>query len=154
MGMRPDPRQDHDRDAQGRIIYLGDVRRRRTVRRIAPDRHYLGAVALIALAAWAVWLTVFFTLAPVRLLTYIAFFLPLGVALAASGTLVAYAAEARVTGFPSLARAARRGALGSAVLVANLGFLAGHRWTPIAGVAALALAVGVDLAANRLANGA
>ena len=151
--MRPNPRQDHERDAHGRIIYLGDVRRRRTSRRLAPDRHYLGAVALVALAGWAVWLTVLFTLSPAKLLTYVAFFLPLAVALAATGTLLAYGVDLRTARFPSLQRASRRGVLMAAAIVANLGFVAAHGWTPIAAVVSVALAVGIDLIASRRSLG-
>jgi hypothetical protein len=141
--MRPDPSQDRDQSASGRIIYLGLVRRRR-VARGAPDHHYLAAVALLGIAAWAVWLTILFTLSPARLLTYLAFFVPLGIALASTGTMIAYGVDARSERFASLARAARRGTLVAAVAVANLAFIAGHRWTPIAGILSLGIAAVIE----------
>jgi hypothetical protein len=146
--MRPDPRQDHERDASGRIIYLGDVRRRRS-RRTAPDRHYLAAVVLLGVVAWAVWLCVFLTLAPARLLTFLAFFVPLGLALAATGTVVAYAIDVRRTQVPSLLRAGRRGSLVAAVLVTNLAVTAAHRWTPFVAIGSIALAVSADIVVAR-----
>lgn len=143
--MRPDPHHVPERDDSGRIIYLGDVRRRKGRRRQSPDQHYLIALAACALAGWGVWLAVILSLAPSRLLTYLAFFLPLSFALAATGTLAAYAVEWRRELLPSLVRAGSRGILFAAVVVTNLTFQAAHRWTPIVTVVALAIAVLIDL---------
>lgn len=147
--MRPDPRHPPERDS-GRIIYLGDVRRRRGTRRQAPNHHYLIAVVLAAAAGWGVWLAVLFSLQPARFLTYLAFFLPLSLALAATATLIIYGLEWRRGLFPSLSRSSRRGALVAAILIVNLAFQGAHRWTPVAGVLTLALALGIDVAASRI----
>jgi hypothetical protein len=145
--MRPNPTQHHDSDS-GRIIYLGDVRRRRSSKgRQAPDRHYLLVLALAAIAAWGVWLVVLFTLPPARLLTYLAFFVPLSVAVGCTGTLVAYGLEWRLGYFPSLGTCLRRGFLAAVAVVLNLAFLAAHRWILPIGAVSIAAAVFTDLAA-------
>jgi hypothetical protein len=132
-----------------RIIYMGDVRRRRGKQRQAPDRQYLGAIALVALSAWSIWITVLFSLEPARFLTYVAFFLPLAVALAASGTLIAYAVDWRSGNRPSLGAAARRGLLFASLAVANLSFQAAHRWSPLIGVITILLVLGLEASALR-----
>jgi hypothetical protein len=143
--MRPNPTQPHDSDS-GRIIYLGDVRRKRTSRRRqAPDRHSPVVLCIIAAAAWAVWLTVFLTLPPARLLTYLAFFTPLFVAVAATGAVLAYAVEWQRGYYPSLTVCLRRGALLAAVVVSNLSFLAAHRWVLPVVVVSVVAAVLVDI---------
>ncbi|HEY8684837.1 MAG TPA: hypothetical protein VIO57_04450 [Chloroflexota bacterium] len=147
--MRPDPTERHEHDPSGRIIYLGDVRRRRGSKRQSPDRHYLAAVALAALAGWAVWGIVLLTLAPSKLLTYLAFFIPLAVAASATATLVAYGLEQRRTHYASLRTAGRRGASIAAVVVLNLAFLAAHRWTVFLAALSVVAAVAVDVIAAR-----
>jgi hypothetical protein len=132
-----------------RIIYMGDVRRRRGKQRQAPDRQYLGALGLVALSAWAVWLTVLFSLEPARLLTYIAFFFPLSVALAATGSLAVYGFEWRGGTRPSLRLAGRRGLLFALFVVANLALLAAHRWSPVTGVLTVIVVLGLEAAALR-----
>lgn len=132
-----------------RIIYMGDVRRRRGKQRQAPDKHYLGAVGLVALSAWSIWVTVLFSLEPARLLTYLAFFLPLAVALAATGTLAAYWMEWKMGGMPSLRISYRRGALFALALTANLALAAGHKWSPVTAIVVLLLAGGAEAAASR-----
>lgn len=149
--MRPDPTERHEHDSTGRIIYLGDVRRRRGSKRQSPDHHYLAALALIALAGWAAWAIVLFNLTPSKLLTYVAFFLPFFIALAASATLVAYLVEQQRYQFAGLRAAGRRGASFAAVVVINLAFLAAHHWSvPVLAVTALA-AVGADVLVSRRA---
>jgi hypothetical protein len=147
--MRPDP-QDLRNETDGRIIYLGDVRRRRTGRRRQqPDRHYLAALGLASVAAWAVWLTVVLTLQPARLISYVAFLLPLALALTATGSIVLYAVEWRLGQLPSLRAEVRRAALVAGVVVANLALLAAHRWSILVlGLSAL-LAIAAEGFATR-----
>lgn len=147
--MRPDPTERHEHDPSGRIIYLGDVRRRRGSKRQSPDHHYLAAVALAAVAGWAVWGTVVFTLPPSKLLTYLAFFVPLAVAITSTATLVAYGLEHQRTHYASLLSAGRRGALFGAILVVNLAFLAAHRWTVFLGALTVVAAIATDVVAAR-----
>jgi hypothetical protein len=143
--MRPNPTQPHDADS-GRIIYLGNVRRKRSSRRRqAPDRHYLAVIGVIAVAAWAVWLAVLLTLPPSRLLTYLGFFTPMFVGIAAIGALVSYAVDWRRGFYPSLRVSLRRGLLAGALVVTNLAFLAAHRWTSILGLITVAAVVGVEV---------
>lgn len=142
--MRPDSRHQRDGDESSRIIYLGDVRRRKT-RRGAPDAHYLAVPALVGLFGWACWLAVLFTVQPNKLLTYCAFFVPLSLALAGTGTLIAYAIEWRRGLLPDLARCFRRAVLVTAAIIWNLSFLAAHRWgLPLGGVSVVAVIL-VDL---------
>jgi 4-amino-4-deoxy-L-arabinose transferase-like glycosyltransferase len=151
MAMRPDPTERHEHDPSGRIIYLGDVRRRRGSKRQSPDHHYLAAVALAALVGWTVWGVVVFTLSPSKLLTYLAFFIPLAVAVTSTATLVAYGLEHRRTHFASLTTAGRRGVLVGAVVVINLAFLAAHRWTVLLPAITIVAAIAIDLIAVRRA---
>ena len=146
--MHPTPDQRNSGDT-GRIISLGEVRRRRAGRNRAPDRQYLAVAALVAGLSWAVWATVILTIAPERLLTYLAFFLPLWTALTASGSLVAYGVSWRRGYLPSLRACVRRGALVASYVVANLALVAAHRWTVIFGLATLAFAVGWDVLLTR-----
>lgn len=149
--MRPDPHHPTSHDDTDRIIYIGDVRRRRQGKRRAPDRHYLAAVAGIAVAGWAVWAIVLLTLAPARLLTYLAFFAPLAVALAATSALAIYAAEWRSGRLPSLRASIRRGTLVALLIVASLALQASHHWSvPGAGISILA-ALAVEAIAERRA---
>jgi hypothetical protein len=140
-----------DRSGTGsaQIIYMGDVRRRRGKQRQAPDRQYLGAVALVALAAWSVWITVLFSLEPARLLTYMAFFLPLVVALAATGTLAVYGFEWKAGHRASLALSVRRGGLFAGLVVVNLAFQAAHRWSPLVAVVTILLVLAAEGSAVR-----
>ncbi len=147
--MRPDPREQPDRDASGRIIYLGDVRRRKLSRRQAPDSDYLGATALLALAGWAVWAAVVFNVAPSKLLTYLAFFAPLAVALTATGTIVASLLERRRHSFVSWRVAFRRGAGFAAVVILNGAFLAAHRWSVVLIAVSVLAVIVADMVAGR-----
>jgi len=142
--MRPDPQQAPERDESGRIIDLGVVRRKRGMRRMAPDRHYLAAFGLVALLAWIAWATVLLTLAPARLLTYTAFFIPLLVALGATGAIGAYAVQWWRGEFPSMMRSGIRGGLFAAVVVTNAAFQAGHNWSPVVLVASIGVALLAD----------
>lgn len=146
--MRPDPQDTStDRDVD-RIIYLGDVRRRKVARRRqAPDRHYLAALGLVAAASWAVWLTVVFSLQPARLLTYVAFFAPFAIALAATCSIALYLGEQSVGRLPVLGAEVRRGVLVSAVVVFNAGFQAAHRWS----IAVLGISLLLAIAAEAIA---
>lgn len=148
--MRPDPQDVRTGTEDGRIIYLGDVRRRRTSRRRQqPVGHYLAALTLIALASWAVWLTVVLTLQPARLLTYVAFFLPLASALTTTGAIALYFAELRMRRLPALGTELRRGLLFGLIVVMNLGFMAGHHWSvPIFGLSIL-VTLAVEGVVNR-----
>lgn len=147
--MRLNPEDTSPEHETGRIIYLGDVRRRRAVKRLTPDLHYIAALALVGAASWAVWLTVIFSLPPARLLTYLAFFIPLALAVICTAAVVSYAAEWRMGRLPDLKTPIRRGALFSAVLIANLAFQAAHHWSLIVfGVAAL-LAVAAEAAVGH-----
>lgn len=147
--MRPDPHPSTPEESD-RIIYIGDVRRRRGKRR-APDRQYLAVLAIIALAAWAIWIAVTLTLAPARLLTYLAFFTPLSIAIAATSAVVIYTLEWRAGRFPTLRGSVRRGGLVAALIIANLALLASHHWSvPAAGVTILG-AIAVEAIAERRA---
>jgi hypothetical protein len=148
--MRPDPQDLRSDGDDGRIIYLGDVRRRRTSRgRQQPVGHYLAALGLIALASWAVWLTVVFTLEPARLLTYVAFLLPLACALTTTAGIVLYLTELRIGRVPSLGAELRRGLLFALIIVMNLAFMAGHRWSVLVFGLSVLLALAVEGLANR-----
>jgi hypothetical protein len=147
--MRPHPQDTQTTAESGRVIYLGDVRRRRAARRRAPDGHYLITLALVAVAAWIVWGIVVFNLAPARLLTYLAFFAPLWVALAATGALIAYGVEWRRGFLPSLMASARRGMLAATIIDVTLAFQAAHRWGVPAGLVALGAALAIELALTR-----
>lgn len=147
--MRPDPTERHENDSSGRIIYLGDVRRRRGSKRQSPDTHYLAAFALVAAAGWAAWAIVLFNLSPSRLLSYIAFMAPLAVALAATASLAAYFVEHQRDGYASLRAAARRGALFAIVIVVNLTCLGAHRWSVVVLALSVVVIVGLDVVAAR-----
>lgn len=140
--MRPHAHHEHSTQESGRIIYLGEVRRRRKAGR-APDRHYLAALVLVAAAGWAAWAIVLLDITPARLLTYVAFLLPLWVALTATGALTAYALEWRLDRVPSLVASTRRGATLATFVVANLGALAARHWSlVVAGVLLLVAVTG------------
>lgn len=146
--MQPHPEHGYDQsDDSSRIIYLGDVRRRksRAARRL-PDRHYLAALGTVAVVCWLVWLTVLLTVPPSKLLTYVAFLAPLTVAVAATGSLIAYGVESRLDPFPEIGRSVRRGVLLALVVSVNLALLGAHRWTPPAFLIMAAVAVFTDLA--------
>ena len=150
--MRPDPEQHFDNNDPARIIYIGDVRRRKgKPSRALPDRHYLGALLLVAAVAWAAWMTVFLTMPPSRLLTYIAFLAPLGVALAATASLAAYGLDSLREPFPNLGRSARRGTIFAVVAVANLALRAAHHWSLPALVLMTVAALLVDMVRERAA---
>lgn len=147
--MRPEAQLHGSDDTPNRIIYIGDVRRKKQGRTRQPDMQYLAVLGLIALAAWVVWGVVLFNMVPSRLLSYMAFLTPLTVALTASGSIGAYVIEYRMGYVPALRSCVRRGLLVAAVLVLNLVVLAAHRWAlPLLGVSAV-LALGVELAMQR-----
>ncbi len=147
--MRPDPRQRLTGDDTGRIIQLGEVRRKRASRRQAPDRHYLWAVAIAGVIGWALWLSVLFSLQPQKLLTYLAFSIPLGIALWSTATIVAYGVDWRRGVMPDLGRCARRGLLIAALLIANVAFRAGHHWSVLFLLGSIVLAILIDLVLSR-----
>lgn len=149
--MRPTAHEESPIEQTGRIIYLGDVRRRRGARKRSSDSHYLAVAGLAGLAGFLVWLAVVLIIPPERLLTYVAFFLPLWVTLGSAGAIGAYAADWKRGLAPSLRVSARRGALFATTVELNLAFLAAHRWSlPLLGVSVL-LAVAVDVASSARA---
>jgi hypothetical protein len=149
--MRPDPHHRYSGKDSGRIIYLGDVRRRRAAaRRHTPDRYYLLGLLLVALAGWALWLTVFLAVPPARLLTYTAFCASLWVALAATAAIVAYGIEWQLGRYPVLSISFRRGALFASVVVLNLALLASHHWMLAAGLVLALAALMAELALTQL----
>jgi hypothetical protein len=90
-----------------------------------------------------------FNLSPERLLTYVAFFLPLSFALSASAAIAIYMIELRAGRFPMLGPSIRRGILVAAILIVNLAFQAAHRWSvPVAGVSILG-AIALEVVAER-----
>jgi hypothetical protein len=139
--MRPDPQHRRSDQNAGRIIYIGDVRKRRRGQRQTPDRYYLTILALVAAMGWAAWLTVVMSVAPSRLLSYVAFFTPLAVALVATGTVGLYAIDWWRGALPSLQTSLRRAVLVTAVIEVNLAFLGGRHW--LAGVVAVSVAAAV-----------
>ena len=147
--MRPDPHHRYSGKDSGRIIYLGDVRRRRAAARRAPDRYYLLGLLLVGLAGWAMWLTIFLTVPPPRLLTYTAFCGSLWVALAATTAVAAYGIEWKVGGYPLLSVCFRRGALVAFVVVLNLALLAAHHWLLPAGLVVAVAALMTELALTQ-----
>ena len=147
--MRPTPHHRPPTDEKRSIIYLGDVRRKRAVRQRAPDRHYLAAWLVGALLSWLVWLIVVFTVAPARLLTYLAFFVPLWVALSATGAVATYAIEWKYTAIPSLRTCARRGAEAATAVIANIALLAAHRWNLLIGASFVVAAVLLEVGLTR-----
>src|SRR4029077_2220945 len=102
--MRPNPQRPSPDDDPDRIIYLGDVRRRRSSRGRVPDRQYLAVIGLTGIACWGLWIAVVTSVQPVKLLTYLAFFIPLALALAATFTLALYAIDWRRGLLPRLGR--------------------------------------------------
>jgi hypothetical protein len=147
--MRPHPHNEIDDADSERIIYLGDVRRRRTSRRQSPDRHYLWVLCGVAGFAWFAWLIVLINLTPARFLTYLAFLAPLWLALATTGALAAYWFSMRRGLYPGLRECGRRGALLATVVVGNLAVVASHHWSlPLFAVTA-AGAVLTDAAVTR-----
>lgn len=150
--MRPDPEYRQAQGESARIIHLGEVRRRKGRDRQAPDRYYLAAIVAVGILAWLLWGAVLLTLAPSRLLTYVAFFAPLAVAVAATGSVVAFLAERHLGYIPRLGVALRRGVLAAAVGVVNLAALAAHKWLLVIGGVTLIGAVVVDIAVERREN--
>lgn len=144
--MRPDPQHRRNSAESGRIIYIGDVRKRRGIRGQAPDRYYLWAIALVAAMSWGAWLTVVMSLAPSRFLSYVAFFVPLAVALAATWTVSLYAIVWWRGGRPSVAVSARRAVLITAAIEINLGFLGARMWLLPIAVGSIAAVVLIEVA--------
>jgi hypothetical protein len=100
----------------------------------------------VAVLAWTAWVIVLVEIAPARLLTYLAFFMPLTVALTATATVAAYAVEWRAGRPHSLIVCGRRGTLVAAVVILNLAILAAHRWSLAVGGITVAAAVLAELA--------
>lgn len=150
--MRPTPHHGRDYEETGRIISLGDVRRRRAGRPRAPDKQYLAALVFAAIFSWLAWLTVVLTIPPARLLTYIAFFVPFWTAVTTSGMLLAYGIDWRRGAIPSLRTGARRGALVSSVLSLNLAFAAAHKWSLLVPLTSVGVAVVCDYLADHRPN--
>ena len=144
--MRPDPHQRRPSADPDSIIYLGDVRKRRRASRRAPNRHYVAALVLAAIAGWAMWILIATKLAPARLLTYLAFFAPLAIAVFATAAVVSYAVDARRAGAASLRAAVRRGLIAAALVILNFVLLAAHKWSLPVGVATVVAAVVADIA--------
>ena len=150
--MRPHPHDQSSDDSPARIIYLGDVRRRRNPRRATPDRHYLASIAMVAIIMWLVWVMVLFTIQPSRLLSYLAFFIPLSLALADTSVPRGCISSSGGVGTCPICAAACFGERSaSAVASINLGFQAAHLWSVVIIGATVAGAVVVDMvAAQRL----
>jgi hypothetical protein len=106
-------------------------------------------LALVALAGWAAWAIVLLNLSPSKLLTYLAFFAPLTIALTATSTLVAYLVEHRRQEYAGLRRAGRRGFSFATAVVVNLAFLAAHRWSIFIAALSVLATVAVDVLASR-----
>jgi hypothetical protein len=147
--MRPDPHNRHSQPAPNRVIYLGDVRRKRALRHRAPDRQYLAALVLVALVAWAIWLTVLATVPPARLLTYVAFLGPLWVAIASTGALAAYGIDWRRGLLRQLSVSLRRGVFAATLVVLNLALRAAHHWSLIVVGASLVAAALLEIALSQ-----
>lgn len=147
--MRPDPNHGLPDTDTGRIISLGEVRRRKSRHRSTDDRSYLAVLVFVGAMGWALWSAVLLSLRPARLLTYLAFFVPLSAALAATLALGLYWLEYRRHGFPLVTRAVRRGTLVSTVACANLAMQAAHRWNPVVLVVAVGAGFLVDAVAGR-----
>lgn len=147
--MRPDPEYRQSQEDSPRIIHLGEVRRRRARQRHAPDRYYLAAIAATGALAWLVWAAVLFTLAPSKLLTYVAFLAPLAVAITATVAVVAFLLEQQLGYVPRLVVALRRGVLAAGVVTVNLTLLAAHLWMPAIGGIVVVAAVLTDVALER-----
>ena len=146
--MHPTPHRQTAGEA-GRIISLGDVRRRRAGRSRAPDGPYLAALALSAVGAWACWLVVLLAIPPSRLLTYVAFFAPLWIAITATGALASYGVTWKRGSFPSLRSCVRHGSLAASLVVLNLAVAAAHRWSVVIGFASLAAATAAEVLVSR-----
>lgn len=148
--MRPDPDQRQAEQESGRIIYLGDVRRRRAGGRpVTPDRTLLMALALLAVVAWIVWIAVLVGLPPHKLLTYLAFFAPLFVALTATTAIGVHVMAWRRGIIPGLPISVERGASTAFVAVANLAFVAAHRWTWPVGAVTIGIVLALDAVLAR-----
>lgn len=142
MSMHPSPDSHYERNDVGRIVHLGEVRRRRQHSRYpSSQRYYLAVLLFVAAGAWTVWSIVLFSLPPFRLLTYLAFLAPLWVALASTGAAGWYGVERHMERFPRLSSCLRRGSLGATAVVLNLAFLAGNQWSPVVGIVLTASAV-------------
>jgi hypothetical protein len=126
--MRLEPRDDADEVDSDRVIYLGDVRRKRAAPDLAPDRHYLFALSAISLVAFGTWLTVLLTLPPQKLISYTVFFLPMWVTIGSVAAIGAYGLDKRLGRVPSLVVCLRRGGLVATSVVVNLALLAAHHW--------------------------
>ncbi|MGH2449320.1 MAG: hypothetical protein ACRDFS_12055 [Chloroflexota bacterium] len=132
-----------------RVIDLGDVRRRRKVRRRSSDGSYLIGLGVLAAGSWLAWALVVLNIPPHKLVTYAAFFVPLWLALASTATLVSYAAERRRGDYPKLRVDARRGVLVASVIAVNLAFEFAHAWSLPILLISIVLAAGIEGAYQR-----
>ncbi len=106
-------------------------------------------VALLAAGSFslAIWLGVVFTVSPERLLTYLAFFVPLSIALACLTAASIY----RIRGGNGMSRpdllrsAVRQGCLFACFCVVNLGLMAAHRWSVVSFVLFVTAAAAVEV---------
>lgn len=107
----------------------------------------------VGTVALAVWIGILLTVAPHRLLTYLAFFVPLWIFVACfgAGGLYWLAARAARTHLRTLANSVRLGCLVASLIVVNLSLAAAHRWTPVFFLASAAVA-GVVEFSGRLAG--
>jgi hypothetical protein len=113
----------------------------------AYDPRRFAALILVGAISLAVWFAVVVSLAPARLLTYIAFFAPLAVAitcLCAAGIYRLVGGDGRPR-LRLLGSSMRRGFLLSCAVVANMGFVAGRRWSPLLFLLILGICLAVEL---------
>jgi hypothetical protein len=143
--MRPDPQRRRKAPETGQIIYIGDVRRRRGPRKQTPDRYFLAAIGLVAAMGWGAWITVLMSLPPSRLLSYLAFFIPLAVALTGTGTIAIYTFQWWRGAIGDLWTSARQAFLATAVVEVNLGFLGARLWLIAIAAASIAAAVMIEV---------
>ncbi|GAC1472267.1 MAG: hypothetical protein PVSMB7_24740 [Chloroflexota bacterium] len=138
--MRPEPQHSRTDTSEGAIIYLGDVRRRRNRKR-RDHRTPIAVLVTLAILCWTVWASVLMTVAPARLVTYLAFFLPLSGALVSTGVLLFFAIDWRRGRLPEWPVCGRRAVLATTVIVVNLSCLGARLWLVPLGAATVAAAV-------------
>jgi hypothetical protein len=108
----------------------------------------LAALVLLGTLALLVWLAVVLAVPPHRLLTYLAFFVPFWIFVAAftAAGLYWFSAGRWVGGPSALRNSVRRGAIAASVVVANLALTAAHKWQLLAFLIVLAAAGVAELA--------
>jgi hypothetical protein len=107
----------------------------------------LFALLVVGIVAFAVWIGVLIAVPPERLLSYLAFFVPLWAFVACGLAAGLYWFTTRVQSpHPrALSNSVREGSLVSGVLTVNLAFSAGHRLTLLVFLITIALALSVEL---------